>query len=153
MQLPFTGEQFFDVFAAHNATFWRGVVALWIASALVAVLLFARPHRASAPIVSTLLAIHWAWSALTYHMAFFTSIGSSAASLLGRARRLRASGGWRGTHAVADVSERSRVLSGSRYEPAWLEPRKTAIADPAGARSGLIAPRCGWQEEVEVPDV
>ena len=78
MQLPFTREQFFDVFAAYNATLWPGVVALWIASALVAVLLFARPHRASARIVSTLLAIHWAWSALAYHVAFFTSINSAA---------------------------------------------------------------------------
>jgi hypothetical protein len=35
MQLPFTREQFFDVFAAYNATLWPGVVALWIASGLV----------------------------------------------------------------------------------------------------------------------
>jgi hypothetical protein len=78
MQLPFTREQFFDVFAAYNAALWPGVLALWIASALVAVLLFARPHRASDRIVSTLLAIHWAWSALAYHMAFFTSINPAA---------------------------------------------------------------------------
>jgi hypothetical protein len=78
MQLPFTREQFFDVFAAYNAALWPGVLALWIASVLVAVLLFARPHRASARVVSTLLAIHWAWSALAYHMAFFTSINPAA---------------------------------------------------------------------------
>ena len=47
MQLPFTREQFFDVFAAYNAALWPGVLALWTASVLVAVLLFARSHRAS----------------------------------------------------------------------------------------------------------
>jgi hypothetical protein len=78
MQLPFTREQFFDVFAAYNSTLWPGVLTLWIASVLVAVLLFARPHRTSDRIVSTLLAIHWAWSALAYHMAFFTSINPAA---------------------------------------------------------------------------
>ena len=78
MQLPFTREQFFDLFAAYNAALWPGVLALWIASVLVAVLLFARSHRASDRVVSTLLAIHWAWSALAYHVAFFTSINPAA---------------------------------------------------------------------------
>ena len=78
MQLPFTREQFFDLFAAYNATLWPGVLALWIVSVLVAVLLFARSHRASDRVVGTLLAVHWAWSALAYHVAFFTSINPAA---------------------------------------------------------------------------
>jgi hypothetical protein len=78
MQLPFTREQFFDVFAAYNATLWPGVLALWMASVIVAVLLLVRSHRASGRVVSTLLAIHWVWSALAYHVAFFTSINPGA---------------------------------------------------------------------------
>ena len=78
MQLPFTREQFFDVFASYNAALWPGVLALWIASVLVAVLLFARSHRASGRVAATLLAIHWAWSAVAYHIAFFTSINPAA---------------------------------------------------------------------------
>ena len=78
MQLPFSREQFFDVFAAYNATLWPGVLALWIASVLVAVLLFARSRRASGCVVGTLLAVHWAWSAFAYHIAFFTSINPAA---------------------------------------------------------------------------
>ena len=78
MQLPFTREQFFDLFAAYNATLWPGVLALWIVSVLVAVLLFARSRRASGRVVGTLLAVHWAWSALAYHVAFFTSINPAA---------------------------------------------------------------------------
>lgn len=32
MQLPFTSEQFFDLFVAYNEALWPAVVALWIAS-------------------------------------------------------------------------------------------------------------------------
>jgi hypothetical protein len=34
MQLPFTKEQFFDLFAAYNEALWPALIALWIASAL-----------------------------------------------------------------------------------------------------------------------
>ena len=78
MQLPFSREQFFDVFAAYNAALWPGALALWIASLAVAVLLFAGSRRASDRVVSTLLAVHWAWSALAYHVAFFTAINAAA---------------------------------------------------------------------------
>jgi hypothetical protein len=78
MHLPFTREQFFDVFAAYNTALWPAVLALWLASALVAVLLFARPHRVSGRVVSMLLAVHWAWSALAYHAAFFSAINPAA---------------------------------------------------------------------------
>ena len=77
MQLPFTREQFFDLFAAYNEPLWPAVVALWIAStAIVAWRLSARrPHDRW---VSALLAGHWAWSALAYHIAFFTRINPAA---------------------------------------------------------------------------
>jgi hypothetical protein len=78
MQLPFTREQFFDVFAAYNATLWPVVLALWIASAVLAVLLARRWSPAADRAVSTFLAIHWAWSALAYHAAFFAAINPAA---------------------------------------------------------------------------
>ena len=31
MQLPFTEEQFFDLFAAYNEALWPALIALWIA--------------------------------------------------------------------------------------------------------------------------
>ena len=37
MQLPFTKEQFFDLFAAYNVELWPALIALWIASVLVSV--------------------------------------------------------------------------------------------------------------------
>jgi hypothetical protein len=77
MQLPFTREQFFDLFVAYNEALWPAAVALWIASAvIVALRLSARhPHDRW---VSALLVGHWAWSALAYHVAFFTRINPVA---------------------------------------------------------------------------
>jgi hypothetical protein len=46
MQLPFTKEQFFDLFAAYNEALWPAAVALWAASAvIVALRLSAAPGR------------------------------------------------------------------------------------------------------------
>jgi hypothetical protein len=77
MQLPFTREQFFDLFVAYNEALWPAAVALWIASAVIVALRLSarRPHDRW---VSALLVGHWAWSALAYHVAFFTRINPVA---------------------------------------------------------------------------
>ena len=77
MQLPFTREQFFDLLAAYNMTLWPALIALWIASVLVSVLLLSS-RRPSDRWISALLAAHWAWSALAYHVGFFTRINQAA---------------------------------------------------------------------------
>ena len=77
MQLPFTTEQFFDLFVAYNEALWPAVVALWIASTVVVVLRLSARHQHDRW-VSALLVGHWAWSALAYHMAFFTRINPAA---------------------------------------------------------------------------
>ena len=76
MQLPFTNEQFFDRFVAYNEALWPAVVALWTASAVVARRLSARHQQDRW--VSALLVWHWTWSALAYHVAFFTRINPAA---------------------------------------------------------------------------
>ena len=77
MQLPFTREQFFDLFGAYNGILWPAAVALWIASAVIvaARLTAPRPHDRW---IGALLVWHWAWSALAYHVAFFTRINPAA---------------------------------------------------------------------------
>jgi len=75
MQLPYTREQFFDLFAAYNETMWPAPMVLWISSVIVALRLSARrPHDRW---ISALFA-HWTWSALVYHVAFFTHINPAA---------------------------------------------------------------------------
>jgi hypothetical protein len=77
MHLPFTREQFFDLFEIYNKTLWPAAVALWLVSALVVGLRLSarRPHERW---VSALLIGHWAWSAVAYHLAFFTQINPAA---------------------------------------------------------------------------
>jgi hypothetical protein len=77
MNLPFTTEQFFDLFAAYNAATWPALAVLWLASVVVCVLLLSARHPPGRAI-SALLAAHWLWSGLVYHGAFFTRINPAA---------------------------------------------------------------------------
>ena len=77
MHLPFTEEQFFELFAAYNGALWPALVALWIASVVASALLLSL-RRPPDRWISALLAVHWAWSALAYHVAFFTRINPAA---------------------------------------------------------------------------
>jgi hypothetical protein len=77
MDLPFTREQFFDLFAAYNAATWPALAALWLASAVVCVLLLSA-RRPPARAIGALLAAHWLWSGVVYHGAFFTRINPAA---------------------------------------------------------------------------
>jgi len=75
--MPFTTQQFFDVFRRYNATVWpmQWVLAgVGLAAVLVA---FRRSTRATR-IVLVLLASLWLWMALGYHLAFFASINRAA---------------------------------------------------------------------------
>jgi hypothetical protein len=77
MQLPFTNEEFFDLFAAYNLELWPALVALWTVSVVASVLLLSS-RRPPDRWISALLAAHWIWSALAYHVAFFTRINPAA---------------------------------------------------------------------------
>lgn len=78
MRLPFTEEQFFDLFAAYNEAVWPALVALWIASVVGSAMLLVSRHARRDRWIAALLAAHWAWSALAYHAAYFTRINSAA---------------------------------------------------------------------------
>jgi hypothetical protein len=75
MSLPFTTEQFFEVFARYNTAI-RPMQVVLLVLALVAAPLAAtrRGWRAAAFIVAAL----WAWMAVAYHAAFFTAINPAA---------------------------------------------------------------------------
>jgi hypothetical protein len=77
MHLPFTTEQFFDLFAAYNAALWPALMVLWASSAVTSVLLLSS-RRSLDRWISSLLAVHWVWSSLAYHVAFFSAINSAA---------------------------------------------------------------------------
>lgn len=77
MQLPFTTDQFLDVFGRYNLTVWP---AQWILMALgiLATWRAVRDRPNSGRWVSAILALLWLWMAIAYHVAFFASVTRAA---------------------------------------------------------------------------
>jgi uncharacterized protein DUF6064 len=76
MQLPFTEDQFFDVFGSYNRAVWPVVVGLWLATLAYSVALLRGRTQSAA--LSALAAVHWAWSGVVYHAMFFATINAAA---------------------------------------------------------------------------
>ena len=77
MELPFTPDQFFSVFAEYNETFWLVVVALWFATIAALILVWRQPEQWS-PMLSVFLGALWLWNAVAYHAFLFTRINPAA---------------------------------------------------------------------------
>jgi len=97
MSLPFTHEQFFEVFRRYNEAVWPAQVGLTLLALAAVVLLFV-PLRGR--LVSAVLALLWAWMAIAYHLAFFLAINPAAALFaavsLAAAADFAWTGAWRG---------------------------------------------------------
>ena len=100
MTLPFTTDEFFQVFAAYNQAIWplHPLLTL-VAAALLGVALLAPPKAGR--VVSLGLGLLWAWLGVGYHLAFFREINPAAPlfaalSLLGAAAFV-----WQGVHRRA----------------------------------------------------
>ena len=73
MRLPFSMEQFLDVFRQYNAAVWPAQwILLGIAAVMIALALRNRPNGNRW--VTGLLALLWLWMAVVYHLAFFTRL-------------------------------------------------------------------------------
>ena len=77
IELPFSSQAFFAVFAEYNRTLWPAPVLLTGLALMAAFGLFWRDPRAGR-LVSGVLAALWAWVGLVYHLVFFTRINSAA---------------------------------------------------------------------------
>ena len=75
--MPFTPEQFFDVFRAYNATVWPAQVLLHLLALAAAALAF-RAGRGAGVAISLILAFLWTWVGFAYHLAFFAVINPAA---------------------------------------------------------------------------
>ena len=107
--LPFTAQQFLDVFAEYNRTHSWMVLALWVA-ALVAVGFAWRVRSRASRALTWYLAALWLWNAVAYHAVLFARINPAAwlfaglfalqavlLALAARSDRIAyfAAGGWR----------------------------------------------------------
>lgn len=77
MNLPFTQEQFFSVFALYNGSVWPAQIVLNVIALLCIGLLF-RPGATSSRIICLALSLLWAWMAIAYHFVFFSAINPAA---------------------------------------------------------------------------
>ena len=77
MRLPFTIEQFLEVFRRYNTAVWP-MQWILVLLALVAIALALRDRPNGNRVVSTLLAALWLWMALAYHLTFFASVNRAA---------------------------------------------------------------------------
>jgi hypothetical protein len=74
--MPFSVDAFLDVFAAYNSALWPFALLLWIAT--MAALVAGIERRDAGAWTFGLLAFQWAWSAIAYHIVFFTRINPAA---------------------------------------------------------------------------
>jgi hypothetical protein len=75
--VPFTADQFYEVFAIYNRQFGIAVAGWWI-TCLVYVAMAARNPAAWSRLLTFVLAALWAWNAIAYHAVLFTRINPAA---------------------------------------------------------------------------
>jgi uncharacterized membrane protein HdeD (DUF308 family) len=75
--LPFTLEQFLDVFATYNKAIWPAQIVAYLLGA-IAVAALLRPGRASDRVVSAVLGLMWLCTGVLYHGTFFSSVNNAA---------------------------------------------------------------------------
>src|SRR6478609_7388333 len=77
MSLPFTQEQFLDVFRRYNEAVWP---AQWVAAALCLAMFLGTLSKqgASAKMILFGLSAMWVWNGIAYHWMFFAPINPAA---------------------------------------------------------------------------
>lgn len=77
MDIPFTTDQFFDVFEAYNTAIWPAQVAAYVLG-VMAIFLAWREGARRSRIVAGILALFWVWMGVVYHVLHFTRINPAA---------------------------------------------------------------------------
>jgi hypothetical protein len=77
MKIPFTVDQFFEVFARYNEGVWPMQIILNLLAIAIIVILF-RTRNDGNRIITAILSFFWAWMAITYHFISFTDINPAA---------------------------------------------------------------------------
>lgn len=77
MQIPFTREQFLEVFSNYNLAVFPIQIIFYLISAIILFLVI-KPICISDAIISLILSFFWIWMGIVYHLIFFTAINQAA---------------------------------------------------------------------------
>ena len=114
MSLPFSREQFFDVFSRYNEGVMPLQLGLFLLGVTAFVAMMARQRRADR-VVSAILGGLWAWMGIVYHFVYFAPV-NPAAWLFGAAFLLAAAAFfWAGVvrgRLAFDGESRARRITG-----------------------------------------
>ena len=77
MTIPFTLEQFLDVFRRYNEAVWPAQAVL-IGLAIIAIVAAVSGGPRASRLVSSILALLWLWTGAAYHLSFFRDINPAA---------------------------------------------------------------------------
>lgn len=77
MKLPFTIDEFLEVFRKYNTAFFPAQVLLLLLAALV-IYLVIKSNKNSGKIITIVLAVFWLWMGIAYHLVFFSAINKAA---------------------------------------------------------------------------
>ena len=75
--MPFTTEQFFDIFEKYNSTVFP-LQFIIIASGAAALFLLHSRHTLKNKLIGSYLGLLWIWMGTAYHISFFTEINKAA---------------------------------------------------------------------------
>jgi Family of unknown function (DUF6064) len=75
--LPFTPDEFFDVFGAYNDAIWPLQIVAY-GFGLVATAALFRPSASGDRIIAGILACMWIWTGFAYHWFFFSAVNQAA---------------------------------------------------------------------------
>jgi len=75
--MPFSIEQFFEVFRNYNAGIWPAQLFAYVLG-LAAVGLAFRPSVSGSRVVLAILALFWFWTGIGYHLLYFSVINPAA---------------------------------------------------------------------------
>ncbi len=77
MNLPFTADEFLEVFRLYNLSIWPAQIVAYLLG-IGAVILVLRRRKYSDRIISEILGFFWLWIGIVYHLMFFSAINPAA---------------------------------------------------------------------------
>ena len=77
MSLPFSIEQFLDIFEKYNRSVWPLQLVFYLMAALIVWTSMVK-FRGSDKVISSLLSFFWIWMGTIYHLVYFTAINKAA---------------------------------------------------------------------------